>query len=57
MSKKAQSQTGSTPQSQVAAATVSKPGAVLEVRAVVIPPRIQATMAAAIRGASTKSSQ
>jgi hypothetical protein len=57
MSKKAQSQTGSTPQSQIAAATISKPGAVLEVRAVVIPPRIQATMAAAIRGASTKSSQ
>jgi hypothetical protein len=57
MHKKVESHAGSATQTQAAAATISKPGAVLEVRAVVIPPRIQATIAAAIRGASGKSGQ
>ena len=57
MNKKVESHAGSATQTQAAAATISKPGAVLEVRAVVIPPRIQATIAAAIRGASGKSGQ
>jgi hypothetical protein len=39
------------------AKTVSEPGAVLEVRAVSIPPQIQAKMAAEIRRASGKSGQ
>jgi hypothetical protein len=39
------------PSASATEATISKPGAVLEVRAVAIPPRIQAVMATAIRDA------
>jgi hypothetical protein len=57
MTKKAQKQNGAYSQAHLSAKTVSEPGAVLEVRAVSIPPQIQAKMAAEIRRASGKSGQ